>query len=1005
MSLSNIKSIIAGVVTSFLMLFFRDLVGVVPDIDGIFVNGTLNSTYVSAVVDKVYENGSILFASSGGVVVSVILSLFSIFYVIFKSNKAVSVKPNRYTQSLLPDVDQVIGSQIIEGVTEDLTIAKSTVVAPVVTESSIIHSTADKLYGLSFPFKVFDVTTTQITGATLVDLTSADILRAGSLTLRSIPKRLFEDWRFLSFDIRVTVTVSGNPMASGLLVMCGRPNDQPIRGSYNNTFTGPPALTYALNNIISNDHVVIDLSRDGVYTVDLPFTSIYDWLCLEMMNKRENAGHQRLLVSVLSPYVAPIGASNTLQITMVASMVNIVKLESRHLATQSLPFVYPFSRFAYFYAKYFSWLVSFYAACCYWCEGPGDNIPFNSTPATQSGLPVVSSTFRRVFNNLVFFVVLCCERCVSHLNARYSQSFISIGEKSVNVTAQHMNDANLASNMTGDAVNAHGMDAPADTRNYFGYLSKSFQKLFYRKGTTDVFRITNDPSVVQTIDEADAQVMRVPKDQSTMENFRDRYVFLGNTPYKPSSIRGDILVNFPIAPILHANPTFCSIASLADFYDYWRGSIKFRFILAANDYARGKICIAVQYGNVNYGNTTNWTTAGQIDPHTVWHMIVDVSNPDRIIEVDIPYKSVYPLLRTCNSIFDPSVSRANFGNCMGTISVSTYTPLVFSNGTAGTVTISSMYAWGSDFELLSDRSLPIAYSESTMMVEPAPPLTRVLNNFSKMASIRDLLMKPVRYTVCNVRVGSTSVPSPSNVIPLNPALLPNNAEWSYAFASYAGYKGSIRWIVRILQQTPGATPIRATVHSNVQLKNTTLVFGADPAAFWDDGGTNNPGAFEPDGSTIVGMRYNRTAWSSSNTTAICGPYASRPDILLSAVTQPEAVFEVPCGCPQYRYIPCRMIPVNTTITTIEQALTGVGYSPLVDEASAILTLCPAFNPINSNQTTSVEIYCQAGDDFELLHYTGGPTVATVGALTITQGIATTAFEDPRTINYPAPLLF
>jgi hypothetical protein len=390
-------------------------------------------------------------------------------------------------------------------------------------------------------------------------------------------------------------------------------------------------------------------------------------------------------------------------------------------------------------------------------------------------------------------------------------------------------------------------------------------------------------------------------------------------------------------------------------------------------------------------------------------MIVDVSNPDRVVDVEIPYKSVYPLLRCCNSVFNPDAKAITYGNSMGIISVSAYTPLVFSNGTAGSVNICAMYAWGDDFELLYDRSCPISYSESMLKIDPSPPLTTVLNNFAKMNSVRDLLMKPVRYTVVTMKKGNPTSPAMSNVVPLNPALLSYNAEWSYAFSTFAGYKGSIRWIVRIVNNSGEGNfvvaPIRATVHTNVQNKYTTLAYGADASSFWDDAGTNAPNVTDADGSSLIGMRFDRTAWSSTNSSAVVGPYAARPEVLLSNTTQPEAVFEIPCGCPQYRYIPARIYPPNSGFTTVEKALDGQGYSPLVDEASAILTLVNTLNLTDVRLAASVEVYAQAGDDFELLHFNGGPTVGKTAGIRCIQGSSVTTFDDPRVINNPVPYVF
>jgi hypothetical protein len=643
------------------------------------------------------------------------------------------------------------------------------------------------------------------------------------------------------------------------------------------------------------------------------------------------------------------------------------------------------------------YLSTFLISCCHYCYLIGYNVTgFDFSTIGQrftQGKSFVAAQRYWFYSLLISVYLSCCDLCSKFYVARYTHSFISIGEKHVEIKAENMNNANLPSNMTGDAVNLHNMDAPADPRNPFSRLARVFQKLWYRNGVTDVFRVCDEPSTICQYDEHDVKEMCIIPEQSSFRNFLNRQVYLGLSKFKTTFIKGDSICSFPISALICTTPSYATIASLANFYDYWNGTIKFRFILGSNDFTRGKIMVSLHYGVFSQTTvSTNWTTPGALDPHTVWHMIVDVSNPDRVVEVEIPYKSVYPCLRTNYDVFNQTTPTCDPSNSVGFINVSCYSPIVSANSSAASVTVSSFYSWGDDFRLYTDRSKGLVYSQTLMSPDPCSPSINYLNYMSMCSSIKDLISKPIHYSTVSFKAGGTLTPALPIYLPLNPALLSNNAEWTFAMSCFAGYKGSLRWIVRYYNPS-GNTPVRTFVVPQSQLRNSTISFGAPPLAYLDDAYTNNPTATEPDLTSVVSMRWNRQAWADTASTATTAVYASKPCQIMHPITTPEVIFEIPYVLPHYRYIPAYPIPPNITFSALPS--TGALYTPAIDEASSFLAALPMIDTINVANPGFLEVDVQAGDDFDFIHFTGGPTSAVVSSLNVKNGTTLNTYEDPR----------
>ncbi len=158
-----------------------------------------------------------------------------------------------------------------------------------------------------------------------------------------------------------------------------------------------------------------------------------------------------------------------------------------------------------------------------------------------------------------------------------------------------------------------------------------------------------------------------------------KYAWFSFYQWPTSFTADDGIANISLKPSTFSNTVssavhFTPMAFVSGFFNYWRGSIRFKFKLVKTEFHSGRIAFAFFPG----------TTADFTKPEFVNRLIVDIRETTEI-ELLVPYISKYPYL--------------NFNELMGTLRIYVVDPLIAPDTVSPNITILAEVAAGDDFEL------------------------------------------------------------------------------------------------------------------------------------------------------------------------------------------------------------------------------------------------------------------------------------------------------------------
>jgi hypothetical protein len=226
-----------------------------------------------------------------------------------------------------------------------------------------------------------------------------------------------------------------------------------------------------------------------------------------------------------------------------------------------------------------------------------------------------------------------------------------------------------------------------DKPNYITTPQKTISPisaLSHGKGTDTSIRMGLDPgampekSIVDFGDTADemtvSHIVSTPMMFSTL-----------NWPVTLNS--GDRLCYFPVSPLLASNSggviTLPFLAYLANMFQYWRGSIKYRLDFISTSFHTGRLLVA--YIPNNFDTSSPSITQAMSCPYT----IIDLQKSSRVsIEVPFISPTPYKLLETSNTALDNS----------GFIYIYVLNELVMPDNVANNIDINLYISGGNDFE-------------------------------------------------------------------------------------------------------------------------------------------------------------------------------------------------------------------------------------------------------------------------------------------------------------------
>lgn len=908
--------LVAGVITCFGMQFYHDPIN---SLENLQYHTNLTYTMLSAIMKP---------AMTFDTIIKLGLFLLSFLYppwiVARKMNRLTFNGRQLIAQSLsatamsVPDSNQETNQDVNSGASNQVTTSLQTQVAPNLKQDILLPN-AKLAAHYSTPMYVgqFTFSTTNTIGQNIAFIGSNMLYGNNNM------KRLFIDKRFARFDLRFTINITGNPFATGLLAFANIPcpNVPPATAASQDSNINIDWTDY-YNRVIGVNHVIADMSVDGVYRIDMPYTNYASYLSFD--GYTSNLEYAAIVGTVISPYLAPTGSTTAINFEVYATIINLETIETA---------------------------------------------PYNA------------------------------------------QSLISIGE-TTNITNKldNIQNANLPTNLTGDTISASvpaevGLDNPPDPRNVqASFLRMAYQKLISWTNVVDVFKTTQTPQTVADFTEDMSQELKLGIDEMSMDFFRGRYFNPIQNTYSNFSIStaaptGQRLISFPILPFNPCNdttdntdPTTNFSTWLCSFFRYWRGSMKYRILLASNNFKRGKLLIAVNYG----GGLLTFPpdlVSGQIDPRSLPHIIVDLSNADRIIDIEIPYKSQFEYLRIAgiqNNYTAPQTTMQFNERCMGTIGIYLVSPLQVSNGTATTVNFNILQAWGDDFELYDRvQGSPSAYNaQSQLSILPEPILDTRSHMMIPFRNIKQLLTRPTHIGTFNVLTGLPTYPNPPIIIPIHPIFLGDDAVWSGICAAYCGIRGGYRLIVRIADVVKSQS-VRIQYFENFvpySSSGAIATLAAYPAYAYASTLQSNtvsltqPYANPPIYINPVGV--NRSPRVTNLNTNVAGNSwvqgnPSFDQIIADPYNQPEVIVEIPDPSPMYRTQQSLVVPV--TQNGVQYPLGDTGkYNPLHDRNIGwlVINTVDAFDlgtRVAGEVKATVEVSLAAADDFRSYWYNGGPT--------------------------------
>jgi hypothetical protein len=885
---SILKPITASVITSSLISYFRDYnLNFTELFTAANINATL-SDFTDLATTTNYNNPLFIFLSS-----------FVFCYLLMYHLSTLSRTPARFVAQSLGEItnniepetstSDLITNELLHDTIPQRTITTSlqTQVASEITELTTLS--AEKLTALySTPMYVG---TYAVASTTAIGTIFGTIASNFTYTNKNI-LRLFTDYRFASFDLRYTINVTGNPMASGLVICFNRTRKPTLPYSFLSQDTSyVQGISNPIEAAFSLPHVIIDLSIDGVYTIDVPFQHYDSYLAFNNYLTVPSFSNVNFLV--VSPLLPAQGSTSNINFEVYATVMNLATCETA-------PYV--------------------------------------------------------------------------------AQSFLSIGG-TTNITTKldRITNSSLPVNVTGDALSATlpkslGLDNPSDTRNPPPLLSRLYQKLTATMNVLDVFRTVQNPKPLTTVSHSRMKDLRLDVDETNLDYFRDRWSYIQSASFDTTTANNSVLYKLSMQPYYPTTSGPSSFQSFANFYTYWRGSLRYRILIASNIYKRAKILVAIHY-NVAPINVANIAT-GALDPRSVPHLIVDISSTDRFVDIEIPYKSIHEMLR-CRAPNTIAPQAVNFDEySLGTLAVYLVSPLQISNGVAATVNLTLLNSWGSDFQLMQDYDRKSIYGQS--MLSPPSMISTPENRLSSMSicrSIKEIVMRPTLIGEYVFPSPANSLPIPMYKIPIHPILMNNSTAWSWIMSAYAGMIGSLRVIVRY---NFGNYPIRINYYPYLFDNNSS----ASSVALND--------TYTSPNTAIAGAAYPYvdvtlpTIYTNNNTTN----YSQAPNNYqvssvgtnvesLCSYNNPEVIMELPDCAPLYRTQATQLVPTNYNFSNVAGK-----YTPSFDRNISVLTL--GFNDANASYdtSTSVSVYVMAADDTRFFWYNGGPTAEATSTLTV-----------------------
>lgn len=233
------------------------------------------------------------------------------------------------------------------------------------------------------------------------------------------------------------------------------------------------------------------------------------------------------------------------------------------------------------------------------------------------------------------------------------------------------------------------LDKPTDA-NMTRVVNSGLGRLNFSEGIEPIDKMTYAAdSLPLTTDETFATNL----DEMSMSHLKQKYSYLGTFDVTTTNQVGDVVASFPLNPnpntlLQQANNIVPLLSYIASPFQYWTGSLNYKFVVVATSLQTCKMFAAISYGS--YTNPTS------VSPSVItsqYGEAFEINQGSNQIEITVPYNSTTPVKHIPNG-WAPSST-----DTLGMMNIIVLNKLVAPNNTPTTIHINVFISGGPDFNL------------------------------------------------------------------------------------------------------------------------------------------------------------------------------------------------------------------------------------------------------------------------------------------------------------------
>jgi hypothetical protein len=809
--------------------------------------------------------------------------------------------------------------------------------------------------------KSFDWVSTNAAQASLVKINFQ------TLTNQPVILRLASMYTCFRFDIKLTVVVQGNPMSIGTLIAGSIPKN-PTGNSFYWKVADEPSVN-AFANLCNCPHTLIDSHVSGTYEFIIPYTYNTEWIgmagaaCLT----KEQADQGSLTLAeinwflfemfVLYNYRPPTGNTVGVRVEIYGQLINL-----EYNTPKPQIYVSAKSYEGEDYGSYSGDAADFTRLLLATIERPDKikrSIPWLKEQIFDFGTTTVSSI-----------------------------NLSDIKKSNVPLTTQ-------SDSLTASVPGSLEYDAPANQSNYDPVLVKMNQVMGYDKSPIVLQKISNQPERLYTIDKSSMKKYRLLKDEMTISSFEGRRIFVKTATIPLAQAVNSLLfygygciapqaytknIDLTAAPIYgtYVPTSFMNILSGGSS---WQGDVNFHVRFHSNNFISAKILMTATPLTI-INPAANLDTNGELDWRSIPHIIHDVGLDDKEVTMTIPYNDFTRTTLTAKGITGAKLAtKAN----TGTFLMYLLSKVSSTNATPTEVGYSIFVSY-SNLRLLTPNPVP-SLTQQAYVTPYKSNASRLLRMFNELTSLKSLLMRPVFYhsdTIYLIKDANNQFPrldKSSMSVLLDPIFITTNVIWAQLKNMYLGYKGGMRYIIRTEgcnytpegKTTKGSdqTLVRFTVQPCGDLQSyyhfqnlaysTQYALGCTKMAC--DGGSANWNTLEGFPTCCLPPIYTNGQGETTMVTSTYSPYS----FVMDTRNNTEMVIEIPYHYESTTYMPMPTLNLQPTFNSI---VTNSTTTPMLTAS-----FLNAMDNTQVDKSVTISIEAMPADDFQMIHYTGGPVTS------------------------------